>query len=194
MNAAEILWFCLRGYTSDPLRPVNYFNTNAKRDNFFDFDSGRLRKGRDFSVTVAGTTLTGQTAVYVQTEKEAPYLYFDCSRPPAMYKTQNGDVRTFPELNPTGQNPYTGPTGTGMAKPYLTVPSGGGQPLPANTPNFQIVAAGLDGDFGEYQNPGANKRYPDGANYAEGDKDNLVNFSEKNLENSKPKPRSAAGC
>jgi prepilin-type N-terminal cleavage/methylation domain-containing protein len=186
MNAAEILVFCLRGYTNDPQRPVNYFNNNVKREGFFDFDTGRLRKGRDFTATIAGTTLTGQTAVYVQTEKEAPYLYFDCSRPPAAYKTQNGDVRTFPELSPSGQNPYTGPTGTGMAKPYLSMPTGGGQPLPANSPKFQIVAAGIDGDFGEYQNPGINKRYPDGANYAEGDKDNLVNFSDKNLENSKP--------
>lgn len=186
MNAAEILVFCLRGYTSDPQRPVNYFNNNVKRDNFHTFDTGRLRKGRDFTVSIAGTTLTGQTAVYVQTEKDAPYLYFDCSRPPAVYKTQTGDVRTFPEQVANPQNPYTGPTGTGMAKPYLTLPTGTGPPLPANTPNFQIIAAGIDGDFGTYQNPGVNKRYPDGANYEEGDKDNLVNFSDKNLENSKP--------
>jgi prepilin-type N-terminal cleavage/methylation domain-containing protein len=189
MNAAEILVFCLRGYTSDPQRPVNYFSNNAKRDNFFDFDTGRLRKGRDFTATMAGTTLTGQTAVYVQSEKEAPYLYFDCSRPPATYKTQNGEARMFPEPSPSGSNPvpYAGPTGRGMAKPYLTLPTGVGPPLPANTPQFQIIAAGIDGDFGEYlPNSGVNKRFPDGANYAEGDKDNLVNFSDKNLENSKP--------
>jgi hypothetical protein len=135
--------------------------------------------------------LTGQTAVYVQTEKEAPYLYFDCSRPPAAYKNANGvDARIFPEQVANPQNPYTGPTGassgTVIVKPYLSLPTGAGPPLPANSPKFQIVAAGIDGDFGEYQNPGMNKRYPDGANYAEGDKDNLVNFSDKNLENSKP--------
>jgi prepilin-type N-terminal cleavage/methylation domain-containing protein len=187
MNAAEILWFCLRGYTKDPQRPVNYFNTNVKRDEFMAFDTGRLRKGRDFTVNLAGTSLKGQTAVYVQTEKEAPYLYFDCSRPPAAYKNASGmDARTFPEQVASPQNPYTGPTGTGMAKPYLTLPTGTGPPLPANTPNFQIIAAGIDGDFGEYPNAGVNKRFPDGANYAEGDKDNLVNFSDKNLENSKP--------
>jgi prepilin-type N-terminal cleavage/methylation domain-containing protein len=189
MNAAEILTFCLRGYTNDPQRPVNYLNNNVKRDDFMTFDTGRLRKGRDFSVNIAGTTLTGQTAVYIQQEKEAPYLYFDCSRPPAAYKSQQGgiDERMFPPAwESTATNKYVGPTGTGMAKPYLTLPSGSGQPLPANTPKFQIVAAGIDGDFGDYQHPGMNKRYPDGANYAEGDKDNLVNFSDKNLENSKP--------
>ena len=52
---------------------------------------------------------------------------------------------------------------------------------------FQIISAGLDGDYGgEVTRGRKNKVLPRWDNYTEGDKDNLVNFSEKNLENSKP--------
>ena len=51
---------------------------------------------------------------------------------------------------------------------------------------FQIISAGLDDDYGGDLTKENDKVYPDGVNYTEGDKDNLVNFSEKNLENSKP--------
>jgi prepilin-type N-terminal cleavage/methylation domain-containing protein len=30
MDAAEVLWFCLRGYTSDPQRPVDFFNDKVE--------------------------------------------------------------------------------------------------------------------------------------------------------------------
>jgi hypothetical protein len=135
--------------------------------------------------------LTAQTAVYIQQEKDAPYVYFDCSRPPAAYALPNGaDSRIFPPLwesTVPSQNKYVGPTGAGMAKPYVVAPqSPGGPVLPANSGTFQIIAAGVDGDFGTYQNPNDIKQYPDGVNYADGDKDNLVNFSDRNLENSKP--------
>jgi prepilin-type N-terminal cleavage/methylation domain-containing protein len=184
MNAAEILWFCLRGYTSDPQRPIDYFNPNASRADAFGFDAGRLRKGRDFQVG----QLTGFTMVYVQPEKDAPYVYFDCSRPQAVYRPQasSTDARMFPSPTEPSQYPYIGPTGTGLAKPYVTLPNGSGPPQPANAGKFQIIAAGVDGNFGEYQNPNQNKRFPDGANYTPGDNDNLVNFSDKTLENSKP--------
>jgi prepilin-type N-terminal cleavage/methylation domain-containing protein len=193
MNAAEILTFCVRGYTSDPQQPVNYWNNAVKRDNFFDFDQGRLRNGR--GIQVGSQTL--YTKVYVQPQKEVAYVYFDCSRDPSVYKSPTGpDLRMFPgdwETKIPSQNRFDAQlTGTGTleptVKPYLTPANPpNNPPTLANAPKFQLIAAGIDGVFGEYTpNIGANKLYPGGGGYAEGDKDNLVNFSDKNLENSIP--------
>jgi hypothetical protein len=197
MNAAEILTFCLRGYTSDPQQPVNYWNNQVKRDTFFDFDRSRLRDARPVQVG----TQTLYTQVYVQPQKEVAYVYFDCSRPTAVYKPPSGpgpDQRMFPapwETTIPSQNRFNAQlTGTGTleptVKPYVTNPGDPSKNIPptlANAPKFQLIAAGIDGVFGEYlPNIGANKLYPIGDRYAEGDKDNLVNFSDKNLENSKP--------
>jgi prepilin-type N-terminal cleavage/methylation domain-containing protein len=185
MNAAEILWFCLRGYTSNPQNPIDFTN-NVKTDNFFDFDAGRLRPGRP--IGTSGAT----TFVYLQhAAKEAPYLYFDCSRQPPSYKKLNDQVddRVFPLPQDTQ---YLGPTGIGTAKPYVMKPGpntpapGIYGPPPANFGKFQIVAAGIDGDFGSYTTISVNKLFPDGSNYSDEDKDNLVNFSDKTLENAKP--------
>jgi prepilin-type N-terminal cleavage/methylation domain-containing protein len=194
MNAAEILWFCVRGYTSDPQYPIAFANETAKRDNFFDFDAGRLKVGRNFQIG----TVPARTFVYVQPQKEVAYVYFDCSRPPSVYKlsTPPIDQRMFPawgENNATNKFDLTW-TGTNSwdptVKPYWDPgdPSKDIPPTVVNAPKFQIIAAGIDGVFGEYgpNTGGPNKFYPKGFGYDEGDKDNLVNFSDKNLENSKP--------
>jgi len=195
MNAAEILVFCVRGYTGNPQRPIDYFNNNVKRDNFYEFETGRLRTGRTFEVTIAGTKLSGKTWVYVPVaDKEAPYVYFDCSRPTGVSGNQPNfywpldiarvrDDRFFPpQWEANAKFTYTGPRGSGELKPYVTVNA----LTLANAGKFQIISAGLDGDFGNFVRPRDVKGFPSGDNYTEGDKDNLVNFSERNLENSRP--------
>jgi prepilin-type N-terminal cleavage/methylation domain-containing protein len=173
MTPAEIVWFCIRGYTSDPLRPVDFFNPNAKRDEFIQFEQGRLVQTRTFAHNTSTMTPLQPTSqrtspqrvfMYVPQEgKGAPYVYFDCSRNYAWQAQRFEGV------------------GTGVARPYRTANG-----TYANVKKFQIISAGLDGDYGGDVTKDKEKVYPDGVNYTEGDKDNLVNFSERNLENSKP--------
>ena len=65
LTPAEILWFCLRGYTSDLARPVDFFNANAKRD---EFDSSR-RDGscqtRRFAHNTSTMTRLAQEPAYI---------------------------------------------------------------------------------------------------------------------------------
>jgi prepilin-type N-terminal cleavage/methylation domain-containing protein len=192
MDAAEILWFCLRGYTSDPQRPVDFFNDNAKRDGEFEFDQGRLVRGDQWDHVSGGqrsmTPLDSQRTSpkflysYVPQEgKDRPYVYFDCSR---------GDRPNG--LYGHAARAYGASTGN-MARPYRMDPS---NPDPqkryrvVNEGKFQIISAGLDGEYGsDVSQPNdktTHKIFPEGDRYTDGDKDNLTNFTERNLQNSIP--------
>lgn len=184
LTPAETLWFCLRGYTTDPQRPVDFFNVTANR-NGFGFVQGRLVQTRLFAHAAGMTPLAPSTQrtspqpvyVYVPQEgKGAPYVYFDCSR----------------QFDATLA--YRGPNSPNdAARPYLTItndPDPNKKVKRANEGKFQIISAGLDGLYGnEIANPtdvNNHKIYPDGINYTEGDKDNLVNFTTRTLEDDKP--------
>lgn len=67
---------------------------------------------------------------------------------------------------------YAGVTpGKGTARAYFSSVA----PNPyINADSFQIISAGLDGDYGADV---ANKQFPAGLNYQTGDKDNVTNFS-----------------
>ena len=71
-----------------------------------------------------------------------------------------------------GSLTYTAVTpGKGMARAYKSSVA----PNPyINAESFQIISAGLDGDYGT---DNANKQFPAGVNYQTGDKDNVTNFS-----------------
>lgn len=183
LTPAEILWFCARGYTSDPQRPVDFFNASVKR-NGIDLDQGRLVQTRvwQHNQSTMGPLQSprlAQQPVYAyvpQDGKNAPYVYFDCSRP--------FDATVF-ALGPNAAND--------AARPYLTITS---DPDPnkrikrANEGKYQIISAGLDGLYGgQITNPSdlsSHKIFPDGVNYTPGDNDNLVNFTERSLEDAKP--------
>ncbi|MEX2137985.1 MAG: prepilin-type N-terminal cleavage/methylation domain-containing protein [Pirellulales bacterium] len=184
LTPAEILWFCVRGYTSDPQRPVDFFNVTAKRSGNLVFDQGRLVQTRrwDHNPNTMGqlqSPRTQQQFVYAyvpQEGKGAPYVYFDCYKP--------FDATRFSQ----GPNSIND-----AARPYLTItndPDPNKQVKRANDGKFQIISAGLDGLYGDQiANPSdlkSHKFFPDGINYTEGDKDNLVNFSERSLEDAKP--------
>jgi prepilin-type N-terminal cleavage/methylation domain-containing protein len=171
LTAPEILWFCVRGYTSDPQRPVDFFNATAKRSGSETFDQGRLVQTRVWqhnqnTMGPLQSPRQAQQPVYAyvpQDGKGAPYVYFDCSR---NYPWQ---VHKFSGM------------GIGVARPYRTA---NGQF--ANAGKFQIISAGLDGDYGGDVNRENEKVYPDGLNYTVGDNDNLVNFTDKTLDDAKP--------
>ncbi len=174
LTPAEVLWFCIRGYTSDPQRPVDFFNLTAKRDGAYTFDQGRLVATRQWQWQNGMAPNTSprvtQAPVYVyvpQEGKGAPYVYFDCTR-----------NYSFQALK------YSGLGVGGVARPYRTT-VGNTQPY-ANAGKFQIISAGLDGHYGDDVNRQNEKIYPDGTNYSEGDKDNLVSFTDKTLEDAKP--------
>jgi prepilin-type N-terminal cleavage/methylation domain-containing protein len=191
LTPAEILWFCVRGYTSDPQRPVDFFNATAKRDGNISFDQGRLVPTRTWAHNQSSMTpLVPSTQrvspqpvfAYVPQEgKGAPYVYFDCSRP---YPANT--------LNVTHRYQHVAGQATGVARPYVVDSNNDNMPdvdvttnavIFANNKKFQILSAGLDGDYGA---DNAAKIYPTGANYSTGDNDNLVNFTERTLEDSKP--------
>jgi prepilin-type N-terminal cleavage/methylation domain-containing protein len=185
LTPAEILWFSLRGYTSDPQRPVDFFNATAKREGYA-FDQGRLVQTRLWQHNNSTMTPLQPTAqrvspqpvyAYVPQEgKGAPYVYFDCSR--------QFDATVFAQ-GPNSSND--------AARPYLTVtndPDPNKRIKRANEGKFQIISAGLDGLYGDQiakpADLNTHKIFPDGLNYTEGDKDNLVNFTERSLEDAKP--------
>jgi prepilin-type N-terminal cleavage/methylation domain-containing protein len=72
---------------------------------------------------------------------------------------------------------------TGTARPYLL--DGGvatNESTYAAAGKFQIISAGQDGHYGD-----GGGQYPSGTNYAAGDRDNVVNFSQgATLENDRP--------
>jgi prepilin-type N-terminal cleavage/methylation domain-containing protein len=100
---------------------------------------------------------------------QAPYVYF---RSPYY----NAATMTIPTFTPS--NNY----GKGVAAPYyssqLSAPMM--PPVFVQPKKFQIVSAGLDGDYGEYATPPpmTQKYYPDGLGYSLADEDNITSFSE----------------
>jgi prepilin-type N-terminal cleavage/methylation domain-containing protein len=200
LRPEEILWVCLRGWTNDPQRPVDFFNPAARRTKTFGFEEGRLRQMRTWShnqqtMTPRANSWPSEVAVYSYVPKvgkaadqTAPYVYYDCSRnyePIELIRDFSGE-------------------GHGKVFPYFKAQSNGGTITDlsrVNFPKYQIIAAGLDDHFGlingdETTPPkigplpqvGDVKIYPEGINYdLEGaDNDNLVNFSGSNLEDAKP--------
>ncbi|MDZ4821508.1 MAG: type II secretion system protein [Planctomycetota bacterium] len=158
LTPAEILWFVLRGYTSDPYQPVQFANTIVKRKTSFEMKPDRILPGP-----------TGAFIYVPQGGQDVPYVYFDVSRTTPPYTA--------------AEYTYTHPIG-GVAHPYKTPdrvdPS---IFVYADAGKYQIISAGLDGLYG---NNSFEKIYPLGDNYNEQDDDNLVNFSGSNLGDSKP--------
>ena len=163
-NGAQILVYCLRGYTQNKRKPLPVLPINGSQDangntvdNFFTFKSDRLT--------------TGNTPIYLAPSAlNSAYVYFDCSR----YQKNNSSATYTP---PSGN-------GTGSTQPYITgKDTSSGRRLYCNPASFQIISAGLDGDFGANS---AEKTFPKGDNYGPGDQDNLTNFSTGTLDDSKP--------
>jgi hypothetical protein len=149
---AQAICFWLGGFSIDPKRPVSglFGRPSAERcAPLIDFDRARLKR----------LTPNDQMPVYVPYDGEgAPYTYFAA----VSYATQVS-FRTEDWKD----------AGKGIARPYRSDKAPGEF---VNPRSFQIISAGLDGDYG-----GGTGSFPSGRGYERGDFDNITNFSDRNL-------------
>jgi prepilin-type N-terminal cleavage/methylation domain-containing protein len=195
----EILWLCLRGWSNDPQRPVSFFNASVKRDQFFEFRDTQLRESRRFPEQGNVWAFVYMYVPNLGKDKNetAPFVYFDCSRPNVYNVAQLACDFTY-----NANGPWKHADEHGAVMPYFTATRTNPRPnivndsnelktaVPANEAKFQLIAPGLDDHYGSFAAvptmPTDLKQYPDGVRYSTEDKDNLVNFSGSNLEDSIP--------
>jgi prepilin-type N-terminal cleavage/methylation domain-containing protein len=180
--------FWLSGFCTDVEHPISGLimisggsvvaNPNATREApLFPFDQTRL------SIPFAGTI----GSIYSPSATpRIPYVYFASQS----YATHANTATPFGNASVGHLRPYA-------ADPAL-VPNSAVPPIAVNPNSFQIISAGLDGNYGgagvtdNGSSDAANKNpviayFPSGTWYASGDRDNLTNFSPKNLGDSIPK-------
>jgi hypothetical protein len=158
VSPAQALVFWLQGFSPDTEHPLSGL-ANAPSTPFFPFDQSRLVN----TWATSNPTIFQRFAVYAPANgQNAPYVY--CAG--QNYTTQ-----------PAFPGTWTSQGGTGTCKPYLQDGA-----TYANPNSFQIISAGLDGNYGS-----GGGSYPSGTNYAAGDLDNITNFSNgTNLQNDVP--------
>jgi prepilin-type N-terminal cleavage/methylation domain-containing protein len=211
MSGANALVFWLTSITKDPAHPLSAVTTD--RQTFFDFDKTRLSPSPG-GWTVSGTNVNWIPQVYIpQSGKTSPYYYFDARS----YLQHSLSSAAAPSGVPV---PYLlEPWDTNTADGKLDIAAGkevdldssnnmkpaSFQALCANPKSFQIISAGLDGDYGtvatissvdpatggKYNGATSSlyfKSYPSGLGYDSGgaDDDNITNFSESALGDAKP--------
>ena len=168
LTPAESLVFWLSQTINDPRRPLSGL---GNPDGYFEFNEARLRPTRMLTL---GDRPPIQLFEYIQADGEpAPYVYF---RAPYVYDDGSG----------TMQPKYYSDDGIDVVRPYQSVRLA--DPPTAFAPGnewinpttFQLIAAGLDGEFGADSWTGADpqlKVFPAGTNYTMEDWDNIANFS-----------------
>jgi type II secretory pathway pseudopilin PulG len=192
------------------------------RSPFFEFAQARVQRQPRWSNLGSGTVVQLQNGVWAYCDGSSNWyltvpVYSPADTPGVPYvyfASQNYVVRTggVPFINTAGYQvafPYDTRTWQQGGQPssvcpYASDPPAGqfpaggnwksGQgPQPVNPNSFQIISAGLDGDFGGggvgVQGSGHPilAYFPSGMFYASGDNDNLTNFSPRNLGDSIPK-------
>ncbi|MBT4693261.1 MAG: prepilin-type N-terminal cleavage/methylation domain-containing protein [Planctomycetaceae bacterium] len=209
LEAPEALVFFLGGFSDDPRYPFTGTGgplTGNRNPGIFDFDPARLTTTSYVTINLdSGRTVTALAsdddetyntghgvndifAVYKPKGADVPFVYLDSrtymSRTIYSYNNTLVDPAQYPPLHRDGP-----PNITGTARPYRSDEPR--QPTPAdsyaykwvNPTTFQIIAAGLDNDFGK--NP-QYKHYPSGGNYTDGDNSNITSFSRGTLEDDIP--------
>ncbi|MEX0936929.1 MAG: prepilin-type N-terminal cleavage/methylation domain-containing protein [Pirellulales bacterium] len=178
LTPAESVWLFLRGFSPDPEHPLTGpgtrdGDTSASLERLFDFDEARLVPTRPWQPQ-NGAQIT--LMAYIPDGITQPFVYFDTSR-----------TLTTPEPYPV--MPYYAPPTTTVPRvvPYLEQdPRNPSTRRFVNPDSFQIIAAGLDDDFGEpLTNPPGAPLVPEGP-FIGGHSDNLANFSQRNMEDSQP--------
>ena len=173
-SPAQALVFWLSGFCSDPEHPVSgHYSVSA---NGYTTPSPPLALTPFYPFDT--TRLTGTPPVYAPIDGlGAPYLYF---------AAQNYATQAAYSASTYGQG------GTGVGRPYYLdggVSTISPQFLYANPNTYQIISAGLDGDYGDTSAttaPSPYPSYPSGSGYTAGDMDNLTNIIEKNLKDAIP--------
>jgi len=185
LSPAQALVFWLSGFSPDPEHPISgHYGASSPLPltPFYQFDTTRL--------LASGTAVqVGNSPVPVYTPTDglgAPYVYFynqdyawfsGLSSPPLASQT--------PALPGTPYGATQG--GSGVCRPYYAdngSSTNGNNYLFVNPNSYQIISAGLDGDYGDTSSssvPSPYPSYPSGNGYTPGDLDNLVNFWSGNL-------------
>lgn len=155
-DPAEALVFWLAMLKNDPRLPLT--STTTERHVFFTFDEARLQNpDSDFYPH------------YVPKDgKDLPYVYFD-SRTYQFTYNSAAAYSSYPISTSTANGVWPYKTSSNSVAPNF-----------ANPKTFQIISAGLDGDYGPTTNVQTytHRVFPDGTNYELGDRDNITNFSE----------------
>jgi prepilin-type N-terminal cleavage/methylation domain-containing protein len=154
-SEALVFWLCR--LKNDPRQPLS--SATTERHVFFPFDEARL----------VDVDNNGWVSYVPKDGKNVPYVYFDSRT----YQFTYGGSPAF-----SSYPGYPATTATGVW-PYKSN-SNSTAPNFANPTTFQIISAGLDGDYGPTTGVSTyNYRwFPNGTNYELGDMDNITNFSE----------------
>ena len=158
IRPSEALVFWLSQLKNDPRQPLS---GQGDDDSCFTFDEKRLRKTR---IITLGTRSLQLYEYIPENGNDAAYVYFDC--------------RTYSSAS------YLDSSNNVLLYPYKTRQTPSSNIEWANKTTYQIICAGLDGDYGRYRSsppppPIPYKVFPIGTNYdVEGDMDNQANFSE----------------
>lgn len=162
LDPTETYVLFLMGFSPDIENPITGTGT---RTPLFEFDQTRLVDEDDDGWWSYHPDFT-----------EAEYVYFNA-------KTYDNGSSTSPA---TAQVDFTSVPGlaAGIARPYAIINANGDLSW-AEPKKFQLICAGLDGDFGTYSTAAAMKLYPTGTagptptvDYTLEDFDNIVNFGE----------------
>ncbi len=162
MDRGEVLNWVLGGYSSDPLRPftgpggpleligqtgtagdLNVYQINTSRENaLYDFVPGQLDlvlPTENTPVSLNNYYVSGDNDLFLSyassTKTKTPHVYFDS--------------RTYDHKSVLGFNGFSRSNDTGSVRPYLSdivQTNGGWQFMKPNS--FQIIAPGIDGNFG----------------------------------------------
>jgi prepilin-type N-terminal cleavage/methylation domain-containing protein len=199
VSPSQAIYFWLSGFSTDVEHPISALITNStgpREAPFFEFDKTRLSY-TNLPATAAPNYCASDT-------RGIPYVYFASQN----YFTHASSIYSGPgDFNKPGSKtggfpmtPYDTALwqqgGTGLVRPYAADPySAASVPTFAMPNSFQIISAGLDGDFGKggVDDAGGHDAniivayFKQGNFYATGDKDNLTNFSDRTLGDAIPK-------
>jgi prepilin-type N-terminal cleavage/methylation domain-containing protein len=185
IDEAECLAFWLVMTDNDPRYPfLAYAQPSSPRPEnpkkYYDgFEQARLVNG-----SITGGTLN-PPSFYAKNCQDTPYIYIDGRS----YERPTRDVVRF-----TGETGFPAPVPSAgwaeqeglFVRPYWSTTQAAAttskyirdQFKPINPTTFQLICAGLDGEFGhDLQGDTDVKVFPSGDNYVEDEKDNIANFS-----------------
>jgi prepilin-type N-terminal cleavage/methylation domain-containing protein len=183
ISESESLVFWLSMTDNDPRYPfLSYYNPTSRPINpkkYYDFDEARL-KNADGDVTNSFEAKNCQETLYIYIDSRS----YDSYHKPATQIEYVYDRATINNLD-SQTNTFAIAEDNKGVRPYWSskaVFNSGASTTrskynPINPTTFQLICAGLDGEFGSEESDLDIKAFPSGDNYNEEDKDNIANFS-----------------
>jgi len=181
------LAFWLRGFHPNPEFPISGSDMDGNgvpdsdRQSLIEVNV-KMIAGGDGDLETLPTQNDSNGFEYLTSSRgpSVPFVYFSnrsctgCDGPYLMLSDDGPVLKQF-NFSPTNQvRPYV----------YQKGIADNGDPIyePMNPRTFQIISAGRDGEFDNYQNLDHIKVHRSGIGFGEGDRDNLANFSDTNLQ------------